>query len=277
MKLICLLIVVLVMERGHTLSRRELRIDDFQPQQIHIAIGETNQDIVVTWTTPSPTDSSLVKYGRKKIEQTALGNSLKFVDGGSEHREMWIHRVTLSGLQPDATYKYHCGSYQGWSEMFTFSTWKKGTDWPVSLAVFGDMGAINAQSLPRLQEETQKGMYHGIVHVGDFAYNMDTDNARIGDTFMRQIQPIAAYVPYMTCPGNHEQKYNFSNYRARFSMPGYLDTESLFYSWNIGPVHMIAINTEAYYFLNYGLKPLSRQYEWLLDDLEVSTFYIVLP
>lgn len=54
-------------------------------------------------------------------------------------------------------------------------------------------------------------------------------------------------------------------------MPGYLDTESLFYSWNIGPVHMIAVNTEAYYFLNYGLKPLSRQYQWLIDDLEVST------
>lgn len=30
------------------------------------------------------------------------------------------------------------------------------------------------------------------------------DNARIGDEFMRQIQSIAAYVPYMTCPGNHE-------------------------------------------------------------------------
>lgn len=66
---------------------------------------------------------------------------------------------------------------------------------------------------------------------------------------------------------------NFSNYRARFSMPGYLDTESLFYSWNIGPVHMIAVNTEAYYFLNYGLKPLSRQYQWLVDDLEVSAYH----
>jgi hypothetical protein len=28
----------------------------------------------------------------------------------------------------------------------------------------------------------------------------------VGDEFMRQIEPIAAYLPYMTCPGNHEQK-----------------------------------------------------------------------
>ena len=32
------------------------------------------------------------------------------------------------------------------------------------------------------------------------------DNARVGDEFMRQIEPIAANVPYMTCPGNHEMK-----------------------------------------------------------------------
>ena len=30
------------------------------------------------------------------------------------------------------------------------------------------------------------------------------DNGRYGDAFMNQIQPIAAYVPYMACVGNHE-------------------------------------------------------------------------
>lgn len=31
------------------------------------------------------------------------------------------------------------------------------------------------------------------------------DNGYVGDEFMRQIEPIAAYLPYMTCPGNHEE------------------------------------------------------------------------
>ena len=31
------------------------------------------------------------------------------------------------------------------------------------------------------------------------------NNGQIGDDFMTQIQPIASYVPYMTCPGNHEE------------------------------------------------------------------------
>jgi len=42
--------------------------------------------------------------------------------------------------------------------------------------------------------------------VGDFAYDMDTANAAVGDAFMRQIESVAAYVPYMVCPGNHEEK-----------------------------------------------------------------------
>lgn len=70
----------------------------------HTPFLETNEDIVVTWTTLKPTDSSLVEYGREEIDQTAQGTSVKFVDGGSEGREMWIHRVTLSSLQPDTMY-----------------------------------------------------------------------------------------------------------------------------------------------------------------------------
>ena len=48
-------------------------------------------------------------------------------------------------------------------------------------------------------------------------------------------------------------------------MPG--DSEGLWYSFNMGPVHFIAIETEAYYFMNYGLKQLVKQFEWLKNDL----------
>lgn len=62
---------------------------------------------------------------------------------------------------------------------------------------------------------------------------------------------------------------NFSNYRARFSMPQ--GTESLMYSFNLGPVHFIGFSTEVYYFLNYGLKTMVNQYEWLEKDLIEAT------
>lgn len=48
-------------------------------------------------------------------------------------------------------------------------------------------------------------------------------------------------------------------------MPG--DSEGLWYSFNVGPVHFVAIETEAYYFMNYGIKQMVKQFEWLDKDL----------
>lgn len=58
------------------------------------------------------------------------------------------------------------------------------------------------------------------------AYDMAEHEGRRGDLFMEQVwqlvwwlvnywqvEPVASMVPYMTCPGNHEWHYNFTNYR----------------------------------------------------------------
>uniref|UniRef100_U5ERP5 Purple acid phosphatase n=1 Tax=Corethrella appendiculata TaxID=1370023 RepID=U5ERP5_9DIPT len=237
----------------------------YQPEQVHLAFGEIPNSIVVTWSTIDPTNSSIVEYGIGGLILSASGTQTKFVDGGPAKHTQYIHRVVLKNLTPSSRYDYHCGSKWGWSPEFWFYTIPEGANWSPSVAIFGDMGNENAQSLARLQEDTQRHMYDAIIHVGDFAYDMDSENALVGDQFMNQIQSIAAYSPYMVCAGNHEEKYNFSNYRERFSMPG--GGESLMYSFNMGPVHFIGFSTEAYYFMNYGLKSLVFQYEWLEKDL----------
>lgn len=62
---------------------------------------------------------------------------------------------------------YHCGSDEyGWSPIFWFTAMRNDSDFVVRMAVFGDMGKDNAQSLPRLQEETQQGHFDLILHVG---------------------------------------------------------------------------------------------------------------
>lgn len=62
--------------------------------------------MLVTWTTFSKTDSR-VEYGllgSKRFEMTAKGDATLFVDSGKEQRTMFIHRVTLAGLRPAASY-----------------------------------------------------------------------------------------------------------------------------------------------------------------------------
>ena len=71
---------------------------------------------------------------------------------------------------------------------------------------------------------------------------------------------------------------NFSHYKARFTMPERkLAKDSMekdmFYSFNVGPVHFVSISSEYYYWPTKGWNfdtCVMRQYNWLLQDLEVS-------
>ncbi|PAA68684.1 hypothetical protein BOX15_Mlig011833g1 [Macrostomum lignano] len=242
-----------------------------EPRNIHLSFGDTERDIVVTWSTVSKVSLPLARFRACSAPphqpwQLATARSTKFVDGGPLKSAQWIHRAKLLNLSSGERYNYSVSS--------DGSVWYPAMEFRVpnvsqaqrSFAVFGDFGLANAQSLPRLLDDvTRQRMYDAIVHVGDFAYDMPDENGAVGDRFMQMLQPIASRVPYMTCVGNHEEKYNFSHYRNRFSMPG--SSENFFYSVNIGPVHLVSISNEFYFFTNYGTAQLGRQYRWLDADL----------
>jgi len=182
---------------------------DPQPQQVHLSLGSKASEIVVTWLTTNHTPDSVVEYGSQhelfNLNLKSEGTSQLFTDGGSEKRTMYIHRVFLKNLKTQSFYAYHVGSSNyGWSEVFWFRALSDESNWSPRFAVFGDLGVVNGKSIPRLQQEVQRSHFDAILHVGDMAYDLHDDNARVGDEFLRQIQPIAAYLPYQTVVGNHE-------------------------------------------------------------------------
>jgi len=95
---------------------------------------------------------------------------------------------------------------------------------------------------------------------------MDDDDGKVGDEFMRMLEPVAGHVPYMTVAGNHEKKGNFSEYKGRFTMPG--EAEGMFYTFDLGPVRLVAICSEFYYYLEYGTEMARNQYRWLENVLK---------
>lgn len=190
-----------------------------------------------------------------------------------------------------------------WSKTHSFKTLPAGNNWLPRLAIYGDLGFQNEESLPYLSKEVEKDMYDTVFHIGDLAYDLHERDGEQGNDFMRSIEKVASKVPYMTCPGNHEhagnfrletnkvfccKKYsffnNFSHYDARFSMLGDRGHQlnnsghhaallssrinNHFHSMDIGPAHIILFSTEYYFYLLYGWKQIVRQYDWLEADLK---------
>uniref|UniRef100_A0A8C9EDI3 Acid phosphatase 7, tartrate resistant (putative) n=1 Tax=Phocoena sinus TaxID=42100 RepID=A0A8C9EDI3_PHOSS len=189
----------------------------------------------------APSWSLIFRWRCKEVVGSwTQGTFSPFMDGGILWRKLYIHRPNHTAGA--AAQVYRCGSTQGWSRRFLFRALKNGPHWSPCLAVFGDIGTDNPRALPRLCSDTQQA--------GDFTYNVDQDNTHVRDKFMNLIEPVAASLPYVTCPGNHEDHYNFSNYKACFIMPG--DSEGLWYSWDLGLVHIVSFSTEVYFFLHYA-------------------------
>jgi 3',5'-cyclic AMP phosphodiesterase CpdA len=93
---------------------------------------------------------------------------------------------------------------------------------------------------------------------------------------MRMIEPIAAYLPYMVIPGNHEiaivSYLHLEGYKNRFSMPVVYETNSdfqqnYFWSWDYGLAHVVGIDSEHELDIPYISE---NQYKWLENDLKVA-------
>lgn len=271
----------------------------YTPEQIHLSLGANHTEIWVTWSTMKPPnemsrlvycdlttdphcDEEKISHGRlferqvveedeKWIHATRLSRRILYTYRAKFQKlipgNLYIYRVETrhdSQILSSRTYQYRAKNFDNYKATF-------------KLALYGDLGLVNGQSIPRLIQDVDNSLYDLIVHNGDFAYDLNTHLGHYGDEFMRKIEPIAARVPYQTSVGNHEVAENFTHYDQRFTMinSGGLDVgkqNNFYYSFNVGPIHFVAFSTEFYYFLDtVGMIALENQYEWLKKDLSIAT------
>ncbi|XP_073233636.1 acid phosphatase type 7-like [Porites lutea] len=276
--LLCFICVFIVCPASFSTVSRDISFPDLSPynsvhgpEQIHIAYGNSASEMTVMWSTSSVQElsSSFVLYGLapKNYSLKAEGKFALFTEGNPDGLH-YIHRVVVQGLIPGKNFSYRVQSGSNISEGYEFTAKRDDEDWSPQFLVYGDMGRIDgAPSLQRLIQEAQSGHNTAILHVGDFAYDLQTNGGLNGDAFMNRIQDMAAIVPYMTCVGNHEIAFNFSHYRYRFSMPQLewpTTVDRMWYSFDIAKVHFIGYSTEVY-FTN---GPVAEQEEWLTNDLK---------
>lgn len=275
------------------------------PEQVHLAYGLTPGTVRVSWATTSDSGAHhAVMYGPAgsgNLTSTAAGDQRPLAILGSGRRN--THVATLEGLEEGQSYEYKVVEDSLESEVFTFTLKKEHHDTGPDLhVVFGDMGASHAFSLclacnasstvcdaEACAGNTTVGLVSEVdeaamfLHVGDFAYNFDSDSGKTGDQFMNNIEQVAARLPYMISHGNHEDSpANLAHFTERWrNMPsnttpyttlaGKSVNNPLYYSWDSGLVHYIAVSTELWFGvgLEIGVE-LKSQLEWLEEDLKAA-------
>ena len=71
-------------------------------------ITDHTDSMVVTWVTINRTES-VVEYGQGDFSLKASGDVVAYHDNGTEHRTLFMHKVTLTKLKPQQRYgQYLC-------------------------------------------------------------------------------------------------------------------------------------------------------------------------
>lgn len=169
---------------------------------LHLALSSDPSRMYVQWTTSSSASSeNTVSWGSSasKLSQTASGESWTFTD--NDGREYFFHKATMRALAPGSTVYYTVGGPTNTSSVHSFVATRTdfSSEDPLKIAWIGDLGFANAQADEYLAAEVQNGVYDHVIHVGDYAYDMNSGGGTNGDNFESMIEPITSSVSYHGC------------------------------------------------------------------------------
>eukprot|EP01063_Lacrimia_lanifica_P008922 TRINITY_DN15998_c0_g1_i1.p1 TRINITY_DN15998_c0_g1~~TRINITY_DN15998_c0_g1_i1.p1 ORF type:complete len:573 (+),score=191.29 TRINITY_DN15998_c0_g1_i1:72-1790(+) len=273
-------------------------------RQIHLALTQDEASMSVQWVANATSAAAppTVRYGlaADALTMIAHGDAKVFtVDAG---RTWYTHVAVMRGLSPDTRYFYAVADAAGTSDVRHFvNARKRAAGDPYKHIIVGDLGAAFAFSVCTacsgkslvcdkatcagntsvgLVSETDADM---LLHVGDFAYNLNTDGGAVGDRFFENMEQVSAYLPYMVSVGNHENDAGaLAHFAERYrampvnSVPPSFNTtngatpNNLYFSWDKNLVHYISISTEVW-FLSYTGVTKAGMLQWLEEDLKAAT------
>jgi hypothetical protein len=218
----------------------------YSPEQVHISYQPDTSNLYVTFTTRFKPDECSVDCNGETFTSKEPSHTL---------RGSYIYKILILKLSPNTSYNYilTCSGQHGmFRKNYSFTSHPGNID-DVSILVLGDWATASTGDLdnpehtqipkpnilPMLMRETSN--YTSIWHLGDFAYDLYSQNGRVGDNFLNSIEVVAAEKPYMAVVGNHEIPNFFEDFLLRF-------TSQLYYSFKIGKAYIIAFSTEFDYY-----------------------------
>lgn len=214
----------------------------------------TGTAATIMWRTPGETEG-IVEFG----ETSLLGRTAESEPGH-------LHAVRLTGLEPDTEYMYRVQSAGVEGNIETFHT-APGPDGTVTAVVVGDTGTGESpqERISSVMLEMEPDL---VLHTGDVVYPRGGE-CGYEDRFYEPYEELIASVPVYPVLGNHDVlTENGEPYLMAFALPAESSGTERFYSFDYGPLHVAALDSELYY-LDESI-PAEQQKAWLREDLRAT-------
>lgn len=193
------------------------------------------------------------------------------------------HRLTATGLTPATRYYYAAGTaqqieYGGDAEHYFETPPLPGSNASLRAVVLGDPGAATpgqAQVRDAVQQwlgqhpRPQRNAFDFLLATGDQAYPAGS-NPQYQDNFFIPYAHWLAQVPIWPTDGNHDAR-RFAYFKI-FDLPaagesgGVASKSASYYSFDLGSLHMVVLDSEASNMSRFG-----SMYHWLQRDLQANT------
>eukprot|EP01062_Namystynia_karyoxenos_P049706 TRINITY_DN38175_c0_g1_i1.p1 TRINITY_DN38175_c0_g1~~TRINITY_DN38175_c0_g1_i1.p1 ORF type:complete len:741 (+),score=134.09 TRINITY_DN38175_c0_g1_i1:142-2223(+) len=256
-------------------------------EQVRIAVGSSPQaGLVVSWAQPPPAENGTAwlhflpipddadgqwQHGLPGSDKTAAVVRAGGASSTRRKRPLVTAHAPLQGLDPG---RWYAVRPLGRGPFVPLRTLPGGHDWPVRLAVVADLGFPTPVLAPALAALAAEDRVDAVLHAGDIAYSLRSRQGATGDRYLRVMQPVTASLPYMVAAGDHDARdwEQARDVAGRFAMPGWDRPMSdgtpegarLWWSADIGPVHVAAFSTELWKVA--GVLP--AVWHWLRADLQ---------
>ncbi|KAI9275224.1 Metallo-dependent phosphatase-like protein [Helicostylum pulchrum] len=250
------------------------------PQQLHISWVSDGKAFTVQFSTIKPVQRSHLmywSYDGMEHEQVNESEEWEFIDGGAAKSSRYMHTLISNRLDSATIYEYKVITVDAEGKLHSSDIYQMHTPDLLSSSSFkflatGDIGVVNAVSMPLFKQLAKSHDYDFVAIMGDQGYDLADFDGKKGDEYMNFAQDLYANVPILTTAGNHESAYNFSHYKHRFDLLPYRQSnfaDAMQYSINYKTLHLISFSTEVFF---YGSEDqIKTSLNWLEQDLIKAT------
>lgn len=235
----------------------------------------------ISWKTDEQAENSRVQYAEYStggFAAMAAANVLadtQLFAGSPE--EVWLHRVTLTGLKPGTRYMYRVGSGETWSASYSFKTAPANSN-AFEFLVFGDSQSIDYSVWQMTLHNARRTHPNAafFTNVGDLV-DVGQDMAQWNAWFAGG-EDVLATLSTMPITGNHEtytpeRVFSLPELFVRqFRLPenGPADMRGRVYSFDYGNVHFVMLDSQASEEARLAPDMLKQQRQWLAEDLAAA-------